>query len=100
MNNSQILTAVIAIYGAVLSTVTIFRQYFSDRVKVKFTVSKDMQMVGHPKHREMTLTVLTVTNVGKRVVTIRTFGTVPLYPHLGLVAVDTTPQLPCERPQH
>jgi hypothetical protein len=96
MNKSQILTAVIAIYGAVLSTVTILRQYFSDRVKVTFTVSKNMQMVGHPKYRGMTLTVLTVTNVGKRPVTIRTFGTVPLYPHLGLVAVNTTPQLPCE----
>ena len=96
MNKSQIITAVIAIYGAVLSTITILRQYLSDRVKVKFTVSKNMQMVGHPRYRGLTLTVLTVTNVSKRPVTIRMFGTVPLHPHLGLVAVDTTPQLPCE----
>lgn len=96
MNKSQIITAVIAVYGAVLSTVTMVRQYLSDQVKIKFTVSKNMQMVGDPRYRGMTLTVLTVTNVGKRPVTIRMFGTVPLHPHLGLVAIDTTPQLPCE----
>lgn len=96
MNKSQIITAIIAVYGAVLSTVTILRQYFTDRVKVKVTVRKNMQMVGDPRYRGVTLTILTVTNVGKRPVTITTFGAVGLHPHDSLVAVDTNPITPCE----
>lgn len=96
MNKSQIITALIAVYGAVLSTVTILRQYFSDRVKVKVTVRKNMMMVGDPRYKGMTLTVLTVTNVGKRPVTITTFGAIGLHPHRSLVAVDTHPLTPCE----
>jgi len=76
MNKSQIITAVIAVYGAVLSTVTILRQYVSDRVKVKVSVRKNMMMVGDPRYKGMTLTILTVTNVGKRRVTITTFGAI------------------------
>lgn len=96
MNKSQIITAVIAVYGAVLSTVTILRQYLSDRVKVKVTVRKNMQMVGDPRYKGKTLTILTVTNVGKRPVTITTFGAIGLHPHHSLVAVDTQPLTPCE----
>jgi hypothetical protein len=96
MKKSEIITAIIAVYGAVLSTIAILRQYLSDQVKVKVTVGKNMQMVGDPRYQGMTLVVLTVTNVGKRPVTIRTFGTVPLHPYPGLVAVQTVPLLPCE----
>jgi hypothetical protein len=96
MNKSQITTAIIAIYGAVLSTITILRQYFGDRVKVRVTVRKNMQMVGDPRYKGMTLTVQTVTNVGKRPVTITTFGAIGLHPHRSLVAVDTNPRTPCE----
>jgi hypothetical protein len=96
MNKSQIITAVIAIYGAVLSTITILRQYFGDRVKVRVTVRRNMQMVGDPRYKGMTLTVQTVTNVGKRPVTITTFGAIGLHPHRSLVAVDTNPRTPCE----
>ena len=96
MKKSEIITAVIAIYGAVLSTTAILRQYLSDRVKVRFTVGKNMQIVGDPRYRGMALTVLTVTNVGKRPVTITTFGAISLHPHHNFVAVDTAPQLPCE----
>jgi hypothetical protein len=89
-------TVMIAIYGAVLSTVVAMRQILGERVRVKVTVKRNMQVVGDPRYRGMTLTVLTVTNIGRRPVTITTFGTVPLYPNTGLVAIDTQPQLPCE----
>lgn len=56
MKKSEIITAIIAVYGAVLSTVTILRQYLSDRVKVKVTVRKNMMMVGDPRYEAITLT--------------------------------------------
>jgi hypothetical protein len=96
MKKSEIITAIIAVYGAVLSTIAIFRQYLSDRVKVRLTSARNMQVVGDLRYGGMTLTVLTVTNTGKRPVTITTFGAISLHPHSNLVAVDSTPQLPCE----
>jgi hypothetical protein len=96
MKKSEIITAIIAIYGAVLSTITILRQYFGDRVKVMVTVGKNRQMVGDPRYQGMTLTVITVTNVSKRPVTITTFGAIGLHPHHNMVAIDTRPALPCE----
>ncbi len=97
MKKSEIITAIIAVYGAILSTIAILWQYFSDRVKVKVQARKNMEIVGDPRYQGMTLTVITVTNVGHRPVTITTFGAIQLFPHLtGFVAVDTTPALPCE----
>lgn len=86
----------IAVYGALLSTFATLRQYFGDRVKIKLTVQKNMEMVGDPLYRGMTLTILTLTNVGKRPVTITTFGAIRLYPNKNFVAVDSRPPLPCE----
>jgi hypothetical protein len=85
MKKSEIITAIIAIYGAVLSTITILRQYFSDRIKVTVTVGKNRQVVGDPRYHKMTLTVITVTNIGKRPVTITTFGAIGLHPHRNMV---------------
>jgi hypothetical protein len=96
MKKSEIITAIIAVYGAVLSTIAILRQYLSDRVKVRFTVGKNREIVGDPRYRGMTLTVLTVTNVGRRPVTITTFGAIGLYPHKSMVAAETQPTLPRE----
>jgi hypothetical protein len=80
----------------VLSSITIIRQWRSDRVKVKLSVRRNRQIVGDPKYAGLTLMELKVTNVARRPVTITTFGAVPLHPHPGLVAVDTQPQLPHE----
>jgi hypothetical protein len=96
MKTSEIITAIIAVYGAVLSTIAIVRQFVSDRVKVKLTVRRNMQMVGDPRYTGMTLTILQVTNLGRRPVTITTFGAIRLCPNTNLVAVDTQPELPCE----
>ena len=96
MKNTEVVTAIVAVWGAALSTVVAIRQSRSDRVRVRFTVARNRQMVGDPRYKNTVLTELTVTNVGRRPVTITTFGTVPLYPNLGLVAVETVPALPCE----
>jgi hypothetical protein len=96
MKVPAIITTILAVYGAVLSTIAIVRQVLSDRVKVKLTVGKNMEMVGDPLYHGMTLTILTVTNVGRRPVTIKTFGAIRLQPNTNFVAIDSRPQLPCE----
>jgi hypothetical protein len=96
MKKSEIITAIIAIYGAVLSTIAIVRQWRTDRAKIKVSVRRNMQIFGDPKYRDMTLTVLTVTNVGRRPVTVTTFGAIGLHPHKSMVAATTQPTLPRE----
>jgi len=44
MTKSEIVTALIALYGAVLSTIAIARQIAGDWVKVKLTVKRNMEM--------------------------------------------------------
>jgi hypothetical protein len=96
MTKSEIATIIIAIYGAVLSTIAIVRQFFSERVKVELTVQKNMQMVGHPRYAGMTLIVVTITNIGHRPVTIVSFGEIRLQPNTNFAGMDSNPQLPCE----
>jgi hypothetical protein len=96
MKTSEIVTTVIAIYGAALSTIAIIKQLKSDRVKVKLTVRKNREMVGWPKYQGLTLTEVKITNVGHRPVTIVSFGAIGLYPHPSLAGIDSQPQLPCE----
>jgi hypothetical protein len=97
MQRSEIITAIIAVYGAVLSTIAITRQWLSDRVKIKMTALKNRQIIGDPLLKDMTLTVVEVVNVGRRPVTIMSMGAIRLYPaRTNFVAVDTKPQLPCE----
>jgi len=64
MKTSEIVTIVIAIYGAILSTIAILKQLKSDRVKVKLTVRKNREMIGWPKYQGLTLTEVKITNVG------------------------------------
>lgn len=96
MKATEIVTAIVALWGAILSTVVAVRQFLGERVRVKFTVKKNMEMVGDPRYRDTTLTILAVTNIGRRPVTITSFGAIRLYPNPSLVAIDTHPQLPCE----
>lgn len=96
MKPTEILTAILAVWGAILSTVVAVRQFRSERVRITVTVRRNMQLVGDPRYKNTMLTEVTVTNTGRRPVTITTFGTVPLYPNPGLVAAETNPRLPCE----
>jgi hypothetical protein len=96
MKTTEILTAIVAVYGAILSTIAIVNQILGDRAKVKVTVGRDMEIVGDARYHGMTLTILTVTNVSRRPVTITTFGANRLYPKKNFVAIDSRPPLPCE----
>ncbi len=96
MSIAEIITAIIAVYGAVLSTIAIVWQIMGDRVKVRLTVRRNMEIVGDPHYHGMILTLFTVTNLGRRPVTITTFGAIRLYPHTNFVVIDSQPQLPCE----
>lgn len=95
------LTTIIAGYGAVISTVAIWRQIRSDRVRIKITVDKLMHECGDRREDDeppdaFPVVVMTVTNLSKRPVTIRTFGAASLFPLPRLVAVRSSPQVPWE----
>lgn len=96
MDTSDIITLIIAGYGAVLSTIAIVRQLFSDRVRVKLAVDRNRLIIGDPRYHGKKLTVVQVTNVGRRPVTITSFGAIGLYPNSSIAAIDSQPQLPCE----
>lgn len=96
MKASEIITAVVALYGAVLSTVALAKQLASDRISVTLKVKPGMQISGDPRYSEMTLIILEVINRGRRPVTIIGCGAVCLYPTNNFITVDNEPPLPCE----
>ena len=96
MKKSEIITLVIAAYGALLSTIVAVWQILSNRARVKMTVRRNMLAFGDPRYQGVTLTAITVTNVGRRPVTITSMGYFGLYPNLSLAMMDTIPQLPRE----
>lgn len=96
MKKSEIITAIIAIYGAVLSTVVTIKQWLGDRPKVRLVVRRNMEVYNVPKYAGMTLTVITITNIGRRPVTITAFGAFCLHPHKSMAGLESQPQLPIE----
>ena len=89
----------IAIYGAVLSTITAAVQiitHFRDRAHLRIRVQHNMEMIGDPRYASMTLTIMYVVNAGRRPVTITGVGAYRLSPHNPFVIPDTRPQCPCE----
>jgi hypothetical protein len=96
MTKSQIITLIIAAYGAVLSTIAIATQYLSDRVKVKLKVMRNMKTHNAPEYEGMTIVTVDVVNIGRRPATIVKVGATGLYPRLHFVAMDTKPRLPYE----
>jgi hypothetical protein len=99
--NISISGSMLALYGAVLSTLTASAQIISflrDRANVKVTYTRNMEMLGHPDPRYvgMTLTVLRAANVGRRSVTITGMGAFLLYPRKAFVCGDTVPPVPVE----
>lgn len=91
--------SVLALYGAVLSTITATAQiiaHLRDRASIRIRVQKDMQTVGDPRTDGMTFTIVNVSNAGRRPLTITTIGAYRLYPRLAFVCPNTRPQLPHE----
>jgi hypothetical protein len=98
-SSSTVITTYIAIYGAVLSTITAISQilaYRRDRAHIKVSMARDMEVVGQPGYEGVALAIITAVNTGRRPVTIMKMGIQGLYPHKSWIAIDTRPKLPHE----
>ena len=97
-------TVILAVYGAVLSTLTALVQlsnHFRDRAKVVLQIRKNMAAIGGGReYDEMRMVILTATNVGRRPVTINGFGASLLFEKgradTDWYLPDVNPPLPCE----
>ncbi len=86
----------VAWYAATVATLTASLQlanHLRDRVKVKVTFKRDMEIIGDPVRAGMTFTLVRVVNTGRRPLTITNIGLQYLQ---GKAAVftDTLPPLP------
>ncbi|MGA2877048.1 MAG: hypothetical protein ABSE82_16145 [Nitrososphaerales archaeon] len=93
MTTAETLTAIIAAYGAVVSTIAVAKQIISYRVSIKMTVGLNMETRGDPHHDGTTLIILKVVNKGRRPVTITHTGAWCLYPNNPFLCTDTQPDL-------
>jgi hypothetical protein len=102
LNWEPSLTAMLALYGAVISTVTALIQlsnHIRDRAKIKLAIRKNMS-TNIPRFVGLTFTIVTATNIGRRPVTINGFAAKLLFKK-GIKATDwylpeVSPVLPCE----
>jgi hypothetical protein len=91
--------SMVAIYAAVVSTITGSVQlfhFFRDRARIKLTVRYNMAIMGDPRHNREGLTMVRVTNRGRRPVTITTIGAHQLFPENPFVIPECHPALPHE----
>lgn len=93
MTTAETVTAIIAAYGAVVSTIAVTKQIISERVSIKMTVGFNMITHGDPRHDGTTLIILKVVNNGRRPATITNTGAWCLYPMNPFVCMDTQPDL-------
>jgi hypothetical protein len=85
---------VVSAYAAVVSTLTGIAQvwnYWRDKVSVKVSVRHNMQIYGDYRYTGLTLTIVTVANIGRRPVTITSVGASLDYPDPCFVLTDTRP---------
>lgn len=99
--NISISGSVLALYGAVLATITATAQIISflrDRANVKVTYKRNMTIVGHPdaSHGDVLFTILRAANAGRRPLTITGMGGYRLHPRKGFICRDTAPPIPIE----
>ena len=90
---------VLALYGAVLSTITAVAQilaHMRDRANIKIKVRQNMETRGDPRTDGITFTIVYVSNAGRRPVTITTIGAYWLHPLPAFVVPDTNPHCPHE----
>ncbi|HEX2661522.1 MAG TPA: hypothetical protein VHM93_01715 [Candidatus Acidoferrum sp.] len=90
----------IAIYGAVLSTITAGVQvvtHLKDRVRLRVHVQHNMETIGgDPRYAQKKLTIMRVSNAGRRPTTVTCLGAYRLFPHNPFIIADIRPQCPCE----
>jgi hypothetical protein len=91
--------SVVAAYAAVVSTMTGFIQlsnFLRDRARIKLTARHKMKEFGAMRLGAELLTIITVTNTGRRPVTITGVGALCLHPHDPFVFQTCKPPLPHE----
>jgi hypothetical protein len=96
--NINISGNVLAAYGAILSTVTASAQilsYLRDKARLHIAVQHDMEIIGE-RYKGMLLTIIKVSNRGRRPVTITNVGAYRLHPHKAFIVPDASPRIPCE----
>jgi hypothetical protein len=70
--------------------------FFRDRARVKVTFQRNMQFINDPYHLpDLTFTVITITNVGRRPVMVRN-AFMQFRGNAGAVFTDIQPRIPCE----
>ncbi len=81
--------SVLALYGAILSTITAAAQitaHYRDRADIRIRVQRNMETMGDPRTDGLTFTIVYITNAGRRPVTITTVGAYRLHPQKPLFA--------------
>ncbi len=90
---------IVAVYGAVLSTINSTFQWKAsrrDRADVRLHIAPHMSVANDPRRAGMTFTVIGVTNIRARPVTITHVASSTLDSATDQVLFDTQPRLPCE----
>jgi hypothetical protein len=93
------ITVVLAVYAAVVATATGVVQisnYRRDRARIRVDVGHNMRILTNFRYANKMLTIVTVSNEGRRPVTITSVGARQLYPHDHFVIEDCQPPLPHE----
>jgi hypothetical protein len=101
---TTIITVVLAIYGAILSTLTAIVQvinHLRDRAKVQLKVRKNMKSPNMGRRYDgMTMVIISATNIGRRPITMTGFAMRPLTKKgetvLDYYLHDVRPPTPCE----
>jgi hypothetical protein len=96
MTKAEIVTAIIAIYGAAVSTFAVVKQFAADRVRVKIMVNWDMVTQNDPQFEGVTVIFFKVVNLRQRPVTITHTGARSLYPTDSFMFKENRPALPRE----
>jgi hypothetical protein len=96
-SNTTLAALIVAIYAALVSSITGLVQVFNyrrDRSQIVLKVGHDMVLTTTPMRKG--LTIVSVINMGRRPVTINTVGGWRSYPHNPFVIPETHPDLPYE----
>jgi hypothetical protein len=91
MTTKDLLTLLLAAYGAILSTIAIIRQMRGDRLKVKLRARSNWEIHNAPQYQGMVVTTVETVNTGRRPVTITQVSRAYLYPKKYFVAMDNSP---------
>ena len=89
----------VAVYGAVLSTINSIFQWKAsrrDRADVRLNIAPHMSVANDQRRKGMTFTVVTAANAGSRPVTITHVAATTLDSDIHNLLFDTQPRLPCQ----